>query len=123
MKLSQLSTDRAADVLCEIAPHATNILSDEDLVSELNSALDIGDAATMAEKYAVVGNKLSKIVPIILKKRKEDVFGILGILNEKSVEQIKAQNIIVTMKQIKSIFKDKELLDFFKSCTDTEESE
>jgi hypothetical protein len=47
----------------------------------------------------------------------------LGALNEKSVEEIAKQNILKTMSQIKDISKDKELLDFFKSCTGTEESE
>ena len=51
------------------------------------------------------------------------MFGILGALNEKSVEEIAKQNFIKTMKQIKDIAKDKELLDFFKSCTSMEGGE
>ncbi len=123
MKLSELSTARATDVLCEIAPYAMNIMTDEELVAELKSAVDFKEANTMAEKIALIVGKLSKILPILLKKRKTDIFGILGALNEKSIETIAKQNIIVTMKQIRDISKDKELLDFFKSCTDTEESE
>ena len=107
MKLSELSTEKATDVLCEIAPYAMNIMTDEELVDELKAAV----------------GKISKILPILLKKRKADLFGILGALNEKSVEEIAKQNIIKTMSQIKDISKDKELLDFFKSCTGTEESE
>ena len=123
MKLSEFSTEKATDVLCELTPYVTNILSDVELLAELKSALDVKDSTTVAERFAMVGNKIAKIIPIILRGRKEDIFGIIGVLNEKSVEQIKAQNIIVTMKQIRDISKDKELLDFFKSCTDTEESE
>ena len=123
MKLSEFSTEKATDVLCELAPYVTNILSDVELLAELKSALDVKDSTTVAERFAMVGNKIAKIIPIVLRGRKEDIFGIIGVLNEKSVEQIKAQNIIVTMKQIRDISKDKELLDFFKSCTDTEESE
>lgn len=123
MKLSQFSTDRAVDVLCELTPYVTNILSDTDLLAELRSALDVEDATTVAERFALLGQKFAKIIPIILKGRKADVFSILGVLNEKSIEEIKAQNIILTMKQIRDISKDKELLDFFKSCTDAEESE
>lgn len=123
MKLSEFSTEKATDVLCELTPYVTNILSDVELLAELKSALDVKESTTVAERFAMVGNKIAKIIPIILRGRKEDIFGIIGVLNEKSVEQIKAQNIIVTMKQIRDISKDKELLDFFKSCTDTEESE
>lgn len=123
MKLSQMTTDKATDVLCEIAPYAINIMTDEDLMSELQSAINFDEANTMAEKIAVSVGKISKILPILLKKRKNDIFGVLGALNDKSIEEIGKQNIIKTMSQIKDISKDKELLDFFKSCTGTEESE
>jgi hypothetical protein len=123
MRLSELSTDRATDVLCEIAPYAINIMTDEELMAELKSAVDFKDANTMAEKIALTVGKVSKIIPILLKKRKGDIFGILGALNDKSVDEIAKQNIVVTMKQIRDISKDKELLDFFKSCTGSEGSE
>ena len=35
MKLSDLTTDRAADVLCEISIYLVNITTDEELMSEL----------------------------------------------------------------------------------------
>ncbi len=123
MKLSELSTERATDVLCEIAPYFMNIATDEELVGELKAAIDFEEADTMAEKIALTAGKISKILPILLKKRKSDLFGVLGALNEKTVEEIAKQNIIKTMSQIRDISKDKELLDFFKSCTGTEESE
>lgn len=123
MKLSELSTEKATGVLCEIAPYAMNIMTDEELVGELSAAVDFKGANTMAQKIALTVGKISKILPILLKKRKADLFGILGALNEKSIEEIAKQNIIKTMSQIKDISKDKELLDFFKSCTGTEESE
>ena len=123
MKLSELSTDRAADVLCEIAPYMVNIMKDDELVEELSVAVDFKYANTMAEKIALTVGKISKILPILFKKRKADILGILGALNNKSVSDIAKQNIVVTMKQIRDISKDKELLDFFKSCTDAEESE
>ena len=123
MKLSQMTTDKATDVLCEIAPYAMNIMTDEDLMNELKSAVDFNNAETMVEKMALIVGKFSKIIPILLKKRKSDILGILGALNDKSIEEISKQNIIKTMSQIKDISKDKELLDFFKSCTGTEESE
>lgn len=123
MKLSQLSTNRAMDLLCEIATPVTNIMTDEELIEELKSAVDFEKANTMAEKIALVTGKFTKILPLILKKRKVDLFSILASLNEKTIEEIGSQNVIKTMSQIKDIAKDKELLDFFKSCTGTEESE
>ena len=123
MKLSELSTDKATDVLCELTPYITNILSDEALLSELRTAVDFKEANTLAEKMALTASKITNIIPILLKNKKSDVFGILGALNEKSVEEIAKQNFIKTMKQIKDIAKDKELLDFFKSCTSMEGGE
>lgn len=123
MKISQLSTDRTMDLLCEIATPVTNIMTDEELIEELKSAVDFEKANTMAEKIALITGKFTKILPLILKKRKADLFSILASLNEKTIEEIGSQNVIKTMSQIKDIAKDKELLDFFKSCTGTEESE
>ena len=123
MKISEISTDNAMDVLCELTPYVTNIVTDEDLMGELKKAIDFKEANTMAEKMALTAEKITKIIPIILKNRKNDVFGIVGVLNEKTIDEIAKQNIIVTMNQIRDIAKDKELLDFFKSCTDTEGNE
>ena len=123
MKLSELSTERATDVLCIIAPLAMNILSDEELMEELKAAIDFKNVNTSAEKIALIVGKISKILPIVLKKRRIDLFGILAALNGKTVEEIGKQNILKTMSQVRDISKDKELLDFFKSCTGTEESE
>lgn len=123
MRISEFSTEKAMDVLCELTPFVTNIVTDELLVAELKSAVDFSKANTMAEKIALTTGKITKIIPILLRNKKEDLFGIVAVLNEKTVDQITKQNIIVTMKQIRDIAKDKELLDFFKSCTDTAESE
>lgn len=123
MKISEISTESAMNVLCELTPYVTNIVTDEDLVGELKKAIDFKEANTMAEKMALTAGKITKIIPILLKNRKSDVFGIVGVLNGKTIDEIAKQNVIVTMKQIRDIAKDKELLDFFKSCTDTEGNE
>ena len=123
MRLSELSTDRATDVLCELTPYIANIVSDEELLEELKKAVDRKDIVNKAQWLAVGAEKITKILPILLKKRKEDVFGILAVMNEKTVEEIAKQNILVTLKQAKTAFKDKELIDFFKSCMDVEEGE
>ena len=123
MKLSQLTTDRAADVLCELTPYVANIVSDEDLLAEIKKAVDAKDIQNKAQYLAIGAEKITKILPILLKKRKNDVFGILAVINEKNIEEIAKQNILVTLKQAKTAFKDKELIDFFKSCMDTDEGE
>lgn len=125
MRLSQVSTDKAMDVLCELTPHITEILSDEELMEELKTAVDfdVEGCETLAGRFAMIGDKISKIIPILLKKKKYNLFSILGVLNEKTAEEISKQNFLITMKQIKEMSKDKELVNFFKSWTDMGESE
>lgn len=123
MKLSEMTTDRAMDVLCEITPCIANITADEELLEELRNAIDPKAVKTKAELMVKGVEKITKLVPIVLKKRKTDVFGILAALNEKTVEEIGKQNIIATMAQVREVVKDKDLMDFFKSCVGSEGSE
>ena len=123
MKLSEMTTDRAMDVLCEITPFIANITADEELLEELRNAIDPKAVKTKAELMVKGVEKITKLVPIVLKKRKTDVFGILAALNEKTVEEIGKQNIIATMAQVREVVKDKDLMDFFKSCVGSEGSE
>ena len=123
MKLSEMTTDRAMDVLCEITPFIANITADEELLAELRSAIDPKAVKTKAELMVKGVEKITKLVPIVLKKRKTDVFGILAALNEKTAEEIGKQHIIATMAQVREVVKDKDLMDFFKSCVGSEGSE
>lgn len=123
MKLSEMTTDRAMDVLCEITPCIANITADEELLAELRNAIDPKAVKTKAELMVKGVEKITKLVPIVLKKRKEDVFGILAALNERTAEEIGKQNIIATMAQVREVVKDKDLMDFFKSCVGSEGSE
>ena len=123
MKLSEMTTDRAMDVLCEITPCIANITADEELLAELRNAIDPKAVKTKAELMVKGVEKIAKLVPIVLKKRKTDVFGILAVLNEKTAEEIGKQNIIATMAQVREVVKDKDLMDFFKSCVGSEGSE
>lgn len=122
MKLSEITTDRAAEVLCELTPLVDSIITDEELMQALSAAIGADDKAEMSigQKLLLVSSKMSKIVPILLKKRKSETFGIIGILNGKTPEQIAAQNILVTMAQVRDLAYDRELTDFFKSCRNTD---
>lgn len=124
MRLSEITTDRAAEVLCELTPLIDSIITDEELMKALSAAIGAEDAASMSvgQKLLLVSAKVGKIVPILMKKRRAEMFGILGVLNEKTPEQIAQQNFLVTMKQVKDLTSDRELIDFFRSCRNSGES-
>lgn len=121
MKFSQLSTDRAADVLCQMTPYIANITGDKALLDTLREKLK-KEGTSAAELYVFAAKKYASLVPILLKGHREDVFGILAVLNDTTIEKIGAQNILVTMAQIRSVVKDKEIVDFFKSWQEPEET-
>lgn len=116
MKLSEFNTDRAADVLCEISVYTLNILSDEEIRDSLKKQTDEGKQQTAGEKYAIGAQKIGQWIPLILKKHREDAYGILAVVNGVTINAIREQNILVTMRQIRDLAKDKDLTDFFKSC-------
>ena len=60
--------------------------------------------------------KIGQWIPLILKKHREDTLGILAAVNETTVEAVKKQSVLKTMRQIQEIVKDKDMLNFFKSC-------
>lgn len=119
MKLSQLSTEKAADILCEVSIYAVNVVTDEELMNEITKKLSAEDKPTKERIISFATDKLSKLLPLILKKHKGDIFGIIAAVNEKSIDDVAKQNIVQTMSEIREIINDKELVDFFKSCGST----
>lgn len=123
MKISELTTERAADVLCEVSIYALNILSDKELLASLRMQLDGTDGdRTKAEMIAIASEKVAELIPLLLKKHKDDVFGIVAAVNGLTLEQVRQQKIIKTMTAIKEMAQDKDLIDFFKSCVSTEKA-
>ena len=122
MKLSKLTTDEALDVLCEITPYVSNIVSDETLMETLNKTVK-KDGMTRAGVLVAGAEKLSRLVPIIMKEHRGDVYGILAAVNGMEQGDIARQNVIKTSMQIRDICADKEMLDFFRSCAQQKDTE
>ena len=116
MKISELSTDRALDVLCELTPYVANITGDKALLDELGKKFDT-KGKSVAEMYT-----FAALAPVLLKAHRADIFGVLAVLNETSAEEIGKQNVGTTIKQIRESFQDRELLTFFKSWQQEEET-
>lgn len=115
MKLSQLTTDQALDVLCECTPFISNIATDQALFDAIGKGVDTKGMTRMGILLAGA-ERLNKIVPLLLKTHRADVYGILSAVNRVPVEAIASQNVLKTAAQLYELLKDKEMLDFFKSC-------
>ena len=63
-----------------------------------------------------VGIDLFKFVLKNSGKVKQEVFEIVAVFEDKTVEEIKVQNFMITVNSLRSIFVDKEALSFFKSA-------
>lgn len=61
-----------------------------------------------------IGIDLFKYVLKNLSKAKEEIFTVISIFENKSVEDVKKQPIAETIKSLRTIFSDKETMDFFK---------
>ena len=111
-KLSDLGTDECLDVLCTIAPSIQAIVEDKDIMTALGKAID-KKGLTKAGVLMTAASKLVGAVPLLFKAHREDVYHILSSVGGVTVEEVKAQNVLDTMQQLKEILQDKPLLDFF----------
>ena len=111
-KLSDLGTDECMDVLCTIAPSIQAIVEDKDIMSTLGKAID-KKGMTTAGVLMTAASKLVGAVPMLFKTHREDVYNILSSVGGVTVDEVKSQNMLDTMQQIKEILQDKPLLDFF----------
>lgn len=123
MKFSEMTTEHASDTLCQLTPYVEPIVTDTELVEFLHDRIDVGEETTKFELYCMGLKKINGLIPILLKRQKENVFNILAIINDKTVEDVKKQNLLITLHEIKSVLKDKDLVDFFRSCALRDESE
>lgn len=115
MKLSELSTDRALDVLCELTPYIANIASDEAVVSAVGKVVDANKEINIYGKALLLAERMGEIIPALFKDHRLDVYGVLSIMNERPASEIAAQKITDTILQVRELFQDPELLSFFKS--------
>lgn len=93
-------------------------------VVDVYEKLDIDNyRKQMTEKYQgkvvdklAVGLEVFKHIVKNSGKVKEEVFGVVAIAEGKSVEEIKKQSFAKTIVALKSIFSDKDTIDFFKQA-------
>lgn len=117
MKISELNTDRALDVLCELTPYISNIASDEDMVAAVGKIVKPADDTNVYGAGLMLVERIGEIIPALFRNHRSDVYGILSVLNDKSTADIAAQPVLETIQQVRAAFQDGDLLSFFRSFT------
>lgn len=114
MKISQLSTDQAFDALCQITPYVSNIVADQQLAAAVGRIIQ-SEGTNKYGFYMGVAEWAAEFLPLLFRKHREDVYGILSVVNQKERGEIRGQSLMETMEQLKELFADQDLADFFKS--------
>ena len=125
MKISEFTTDKALDVFVELTPYVADIVACESLQTALSDIANTPAKSLISSFQQMVfgADVFSRLVPILLSERRSDVYGILAVLNETSVDEIAKQSLFKTIGMIREIFSDKDLLNFFKSFVHTQPKE
>ena len=109
MKISQMSTNQAADVLVKIAKPAAHIMHDKVTTKVLE-----GVAKGSNEPVQFIADNLVPVVTVLLEAHRADVFEVVAALTGKTEKEIGDQSILTTITDIKESW-DGDLMDFFGS--------
>lgn len=115
MKLSDLSTDKAMDVLCELTPYIGSIANDKEVVSAIGKVMKGGQDINRYGQAMLLLGRVGDFLPLLLKNHRADVYGILSVMNERPVAEIASQKLMDTMGQFRELLRDEEFVGFFKS--------
>lgn len=119
MKLSEMNGEELSVCLCKIAEPLERIGSDKkttEAFQEISNFIKSG-MNNIQQTTMMIG----KFVPLLLGDHREDTFAILAAINDKTVEEIRSQNGMQTIKELKNALADPDLMDFFTSSVRTVE--
>lgn len=108
--VEKFSTEKTVKILCAITPFIDDILKDKEIQEIWNSSVNVEgmekEDAEKALEEKIKENFLG-LIPIFLGKYDRQIYTILSILNEKPVEEIKKQNIFVTISELEDLMSKK----------------
>lgn len=119
MKLSEMNGEELSVCLCKIAEPLERIGFDKKTTETFQKIADLSKSGmnNIQKASAMIG----KYVPLLLGDHREDTFAILAAINDKTVEEIRSQNGMQTIKELKDALTDPDLMDFFSSSVHTAE--
>lgn len=106
-----MTTDIAIEKLCALAP----VIAD----AAQRLTKDKEFSAFMQKYNKQRSNKIFalNILPILLKNYREEIYKILAIWSDKTVDEVKAQNISTTISEVKALINDEDVRAFFSSSS------
>jgi len=111
MLLSEMKADKAADIIIEIVPLIDTVATDKRYLALLQKARGGGKGKTKSTKISNFNPM--EIITFMLKEHREVTWEILGVLNDKTKEDIKEQQFGEISRQMSGMFNDPEVLSFF----------
>ena len=114
MKLSEMSTEQAADVLIRIADPVERMLTDESLEDAFKVCAKVyQDNGTVVR---LAGNVLGRLIPKVLKDHSEDLYLVVSAMSGKTVEVVRKEKLTEFIRDCFD-FVDKDFVDFFQFST------
>lgn len=114
-----MRTDNTIDKILDVTPIICDIVDKARDDKDLRKSLFQG----LKEKNVKPTSQIRYLAQVV-SKCKEEVFNILAIVYEKSIEEVKAQDFIkVTLPQIKELWLNKDIRDLFFSSATTQKTE
>ena len=113
MKISQMTNDQACDAIIRLTPAVANIADEPKLDPILK---ELGEKKEGVSVLHLVSNMLPKIVPLLLKDHKADLYEIISVLSDKTKAEVGKMRIVDTISVLRDSI-DEDLIGFFKSSS------
>lgn len=128
-KLSEYQLEEGRLIICKILTPISNIANDSKMTNKISNFYTIKQVEEVVDGQRAIINKrmpkddtsvigvISSILPFILDIHSEDMYAILSALKNTDIENIKQQNLLETISELKELFKDKDLMALFQSAS------
>lgn len=116
-----MTTEVVVEKLCNIAPIVADVV--DNLKNEEQFINWIKDYSKARQSKVDSTISVLKITPFFVRKCDKEFYEILAILNDKTVEEVKAQDFSKTVEDVKSILSNEVLRSFFTSFGVTKTTE
>jgi hypothetical protein len=98
MRITEMSTAQFASAACDLLEPVSRIADTPEIYAAIER-LSKG-AADGESPIAYMVNGIKDALPALLKTHFDDLIAILSVFTEKPVQELRDQNILITMKQI-----------------------